>query len=233
MLSRTASRTASSPARTSSAGRRGSAACADQRTDAGRSKWRKASGSRKAMSSAIRAPVEREHDDVVGGEVPVLVAPQVEGEGRLAARAGGITRQRIPGAQRRAAQEARDRVAAAVPGRHRRHGDGRLLGEHRDDRVDVAALPGRDERVDDLAQALVPERAQRGLLAALGQPLVDALVRTLQRAVDRRGRRLERLGRPRAPEKPSTSRRISTARWRAGRCCSAAMNASSMLSRCS
>jgi hypothetical protein len=31
----------------------------------------------------------------------------------------------------------------------------------------------------------------------------------------------------------STSRRISTARWRAGRCCSAAMNASSTLSRCS
>ena len=34
-------------------------------------------------------------------------------------------------------------------------------------------------------------------------------------------------------EKPSTSRRISTARWLAGRCWSAAMNASSTLSRCS
>ena len=36
-----------------------------------------------------------------------------------------------------------------------------------------------------------------------------------------------------SPEKPSTSRRISTARWRAGRCWSAAMKASSTLSRCS
>ena len=34
-----------------------------------------------------------------------------------------------------------------------------------------------------------------------------------------------------AAEKPSTSRRISTARWVPGRCCSAATNASSTLSR--
>jgi hypothetical protein len=34
-------------------------------------------------------------------------------------------------------------------------------------------------------------------------------------------------------ENPSTSRRISTARWFAGRCWSAATNASSTLSRCS
>ena len=40
-----------------------------------------------------------------------------------------------------------------------------------------AALPGGDEAVDDLAQAVVAERAQRRLLAALGQPLVDGLVR--------------------------------------------------------
>ncbi len=32
-------------------------------------------------------------------------------------------------------------------------------------------------------------------------------------------------------EKPSTSRRMSTARWRPGRCCSAATNASSTASR--
>ncbi len=61
-------------------------------------------------------------------------------------------------------------------------------------RVDVAALPGRDEGVDDLAQPVVAERAQRGLLAALGQSRVDALVGALQRAVDRVGGRLERLG---------------------------------------
>jgi hypothetical protein len=34
-------------------------------------------------------------------------------------------------------------------------------------------------------------------------------------------------------EKPRTSRRMSTALWRAGRCCSAAMKASSIPSRCS
>jgi hypothetical protein len=89
-----------------------------------------------------------------------------------------------------------------------------------------------DEAVDDLAQRRRRQRAQRGLLAALGQPRVHALVGALQRAVDRLGARVERLGDLLA-EKPSTSRRMRTARWRAGRSWSAAMKASSTLSRCS
>ena len=61
-------------------------------------------------------------------------------------------------------------------------------------RVDVAALPGAHVAVDERAHALVAERRQRRLLALLGHPLVDRLVRALERAVDRGGRRVERVG---------------------------------------
>ena len=65
--------------------------------------------------------------------------------------------------------------------------------------------------------SLVAERAQRLLLAALGQLVVDRLARPLQRAVDRRDGRLERRRRPpwprsRAPRAGSAPR----AGWRAG-----------------
>ena len=88
-------------------------------------------------------------------------------------------------------------------------------------------LPGVDVGLDERADPLVAERAQRRLLAPLGQPLVDRLAGPLQGAVDRRRRSCRASPRPRAAEKPSTSRRISTARCVAGRCCSAATKASS------
>src|SRR3954470_17460316 len=64
--------------------------------------------------------VHREHEDVVRGEGARLLAPQVEGKGELAARPGGDHAPAQARRQRRAAQEARDRVAPLVPGRHRR-----------------------------------------------------------------------------------------------------------------
>ena len=63
-----------------------------------------------------------------------------------------------------------------------------------DDGVDVAARHRVHVALDDLAQALVAQRAQGGLLAAVGQALVDRLAGALQGAVDRGDRRLERLG---------------------------------------
>ena len=48
--------------------------------------------------------------------------------------------------------------------------------------------------LDKLAQSLVTDGTQRRLLAVGGQPLLDRRVRALQRAVHRRGRRVERRG---------------------------------------
>ena len=78
-----------------------------------------------------------------------------------------------------AVKEGRDRVSPAVPGRLRWHRDRRVAGEHRDDGVDVGALPGIDEAVDELAQPLVSKCLHGGLLASCGQSLVDGLVRAL------------------------------------------------------
>ena len=66
-----------------------------------------------------------------------------------------------------------------------------VRGEHLDDGVDVGALEGVDVPVDDLAQALVVERAKHRLLAALGKALVHRLVGALQCAVDPGRRRLQ------------------------------------------
>ena len=138
-----------------------------------------------------------------------------------------------PGARQRVlGEEAPQRLVAEVPRAERRHRPRRVLGEHRHDGVDVAARHRVHVVLDDLAHALVAQRAQRLVLALLGELVVDRLARALQRAVDRRDRRLEQL-RASCAEKPSTSRRMSAARWFAGRCCSAAMNASSTVSRCS
>ena len=60
--------------------------------------------------------------------------------------------------------------------------------------VDVAPLPRVHVALHDLAQPLVAERAQGGLLALLGKPLVDRLAGALQGAVHRGDGRLERLG---------------------------------------
>ena len=96
------------------------------------------------------------------------------------------------------AQEAGDGFAAAIPRRSRRHRERDVVGEHGHDGVDVAVLPRLDVLAGQLAQALVAERAQCGLLARLWQPLVDRLVGALERAVDGGRRRLERLGHLRA-----------------------------------
>ena len=82
---------------------------------------------------------------------------------------------------------------ALEPARHRRHREGGVLGEHRDDRVDVVALPGVGVLLDELAQLLVAERAQGLLLALLGKPLLDRRAGALQRAVHRGDAGVERV----------------------------------------
>ena len=116
---------------------------------------------------------------------------------------------------------------------HRRHREGGVLGQHRDDRLDVAALPGVDVALDDLAHAVVAERAQRRLLALLGQCAPRPSARARCRALLTEAALVSSVSAASLAEKPSTSRRISTARWLAGRCWRAATKASSTLSRCS
>jgi hypothetical protein len=52
-------------------------------------------------------------------------------------------------------EELRDRVDALVPGGLRRHRPARVLGEHRDEGLHVAAVEGVDVALDDLAHAVV------------------------------------------------------------------------------
>jgi hypothetical protein len=75
----------------------------------------------------------------------------------------------------------------------RRHCERRVIGQHRGNRSDVIALPCVHVTLHGLAQPVVADRAQRRLLAARGQPLLNGLARTLQGAVDGRGCRIERL----------------------------------------
>ena len=157
----------------------------------------------------------------------------VEGEARLAV---GLRPDRLPpprAGQRERTRPFDDRVARCVPGGQRRHRERRVLDEQRGERVDVAALPGGDVTRDEFAERAVAERAQVRLLGTRRHPLGHRGPGALQSAVRRRRARSTASAPISAALKPSTSRRISTARWLAGRCCSAATNASSTPSRCS
>ena len=87
----------------------------------------------------------------------------------------------------------RSAVGAREPGRQRGHGPVGVLRQQRHDRLHVAALHRLHVALDDLAQLLVVERAQRGLLTLLGELLVDGLACPLEGAVDGRDRGVERL----------------------------------------
>src|SRR5215207_4395980 len=90
--------------------------------------------------------------------------------------------------------EPRDYVSAAPPARIRRHRERGVLGQHCGDRVDVAPLPRIHVGLHNLADALVSQPAQGGLLALLREPFVDSLASALQGAVRRRHGRLEEFG---------------------------------------
>jgi hypothetical protein len=146
-------------------------------------------GRRVAEDGDLGDPValEREHEEFARQERTGLVTPRVHAERRLAV---GARRDDAPAhlaAERKVAQERRDRVAAAEPRRIRRHREGGVLGKPGSERLDVRALPGVDESADELAQPGIAERAQRRLLASLGKTLVDGLVCTLQCAVQASG----------------------------------------------
>jgi len=130
--------------------------------------------------------------------------------------------------QRVAEQEGADLVLAAVPHGQRRHRVARVVGEHRDDRVDVAACQASIQRVRMSLTAASPR--SRSTVCWVGA--VEAIAwrarcsALLTAAVD-----VSSCPATSAAEKPGTSRRISAARCNADRCCNAATNASLTLSR--
>src|SRR5215204_5411440 len=121
--------------------------------------------------------VERQHGDAARQEALPLLVPAVVPERQLPVRPG---RHEAPAVFARQHMALRERAVG---------------GEHLDDGVDVGALEGVDVAVDDLAHALVVERTEHRLLAAVGKPFVDGLVGALQGAVDGGRRHLQRPGR--------------------------------------
>jgi hypothetical protein len=53
----------------------------------------------------------------------------------------------------------------------------RFLRQQREDRIDLAALQGIGEALNDVSQAPVADRSQACLLASLREPLVDHAAR--------------------------------------------------------
>src|SRR6516225_8026519 len=138
------------------------------------------------------AAAQREDVQTVRHEGAGLFVPEVGSgcrlpvcRGRNQAPAGALGEQV-------AADEGGDLPTAAVPGRTRRHRDPGVLGEHRDEGVDIVPLPGGNVALDEPAQLVVAETAKRLLLRLAGEPFVYRLVRSLQGAVDRYRCRLQR-----------------------------------------
>ena len=130
--------------------------------------------------------VEREHVEHGRDVALALRVPHVAADRDLAvgAASGRGASARGTGTRRGTPRSPPRRGTSAA----RRHRPGGLLGQHRDERVDVAPLQRPRVALDERADALVAERAQRGLLALVREPLVDGLARALQRAVDGRRR---------------------------------------------
>ena len=157
----------------------------------------------------------------------VAPVPEVVAERRLAVRARGEQAPAAAARQRPAAQEPGDGIAPAVPRGHRRHGDqSRPRSASRRPRRRRHAPMRRHSR------ARCPGARRRRACAA--SPAGSARAAAHPRPCGRAGARCRPTpassrahAATSAPEKPSTSQRISAARWRGGSCWSAAMNASS------
>jgi hypothetical protein len=70
-------------------------------------------------------------------------------------------------------EEGGNHRSPGVPLALRRHRERRVLGQQRDEGVDVGALERPHVAVDELAQPLVVERAERLLLATVACSLVS------------------------------------------------------------
>ena len=110
----------------------------------------------------------------------------------------------------------------------RRHRLRRVLVDQRRERVDVVALERLDVAGEQLAVGLV-ERAARDRDALT--LLASSVARARWSALLTDATLVSSSSATSAAFQRSTSHRISTARWRGGRCCRAATNASRIVSR--
>ena len=140
----------------------------------------------------------------------------------------GTTRSGAAAQLRAVAEEGGDRLAALVLERQGRHREPGVVGEQRDHAVDVAALDRVGEAPDELALAGGVGRGARSRSAAGSR--VSSVARARCRALLTEASLVSSISATSAARKPSTSRSTSTARWRGGRCCRAATNASSTAS---
>lgn len=96
-----------------------------------------------------RDVVAVEGEDVEASSVAGAVrGPEVGAEGRLAVGAGWDQVESAAGAEEGRAELADDFVALVLEG-ERRHGHEDVVGEERDEGVDVGGLPGLDEARDE------------------------------------------------------------------------------------
>ena len=185
--------------------------------------------SRNAIMSVIApAGVQRDHVDRV--RQPLAVDQLVGAEGQLAV---GARRHEAPRDRQRPARE-------ELPDRPRARGTTRRSAASRTSRPRRASRPPRRGRRGPTRRRSAPPRRGSPRRPA---PQVACWERSGSRSsTEARARCIALLtdagvvssiSATSLAEKPRTSRRISTARWLAGRCCSAAMNASSTLSRAS
>ena len=120
-----------------------------------------------------------------------------------------------------------DRLRALVPADEGRHLPHRVLGEQLDDARDVLALHGAGVAVQQLSLAgsVGSTMSSSGGWRAGAGPGPAAARCSPRRSRSRSASATS------AADHRSTSRRISTARWRGGRCCSAATRARRTLAR--
>ena len=156
-------------ARRASATRRSSRSAASPQTASGSPKCAEHAGVAEPGDRRDRVPVERQHHQPVGARDRRLRVGQVAAERRLAVGARGHDPQRRAAAARAVAQERGDRLVALVLERLGRHREPGVVGEQRDDAVDVAALHGVGEAPDQLALAR-GVRQRRALAVGGRQP---------------------------------------------------------------
>jgi len=174
--------------------------------------------------AAIASPLERQHDHSVGAGDRCLRVREVAAERGLGVSAGWHHTQGRAAQLRAVAKEGGDRLVALVLERLGRHRDRGIVGEQGEDVVDVAALDGVGKAPHQVALA-GRVRHRRAIAVGGRKPPPERRPGPLQGTLDGGLARVEHLCDPGGADAEHVA-----ARWRGGRCCRAAMNASSTAS---
>ena len=152
------------------------------------------SGVRNVVMSAIRSPRSVSTLTPCGRKRPRLRVPEVVAERELPVDAGGDEPRAVLARERVRPEEARDRVAAAVPRRSRRHRERGVVGEQATTASTSPCSHAWTYWSTIARRRSSPSARSVACWLCCGEALVDRLVGALERAVDRGRRRLERVG---------------------------------------